>query len=65
MEELPLKQHVLAKTVVGIFVLGAVVYWYQSVFLMDKVDYNTNNAYFGFIPLLAYIYFRNISVYLR
>ena len=31
----------------------------------NKFDYNQTNAYFACIPVFAYIYFRNISPWLR
>jgi N-acetylneuraminate 9-O-acetyltransferase len=41
------------------------LWWAASVFPQAKVDYNHTNAYYGFIPLVTYIYFRNISLPMR
>ena len=56
---------VLAKAIVGIGLLLATYLWFTGPFLQPKHIYNATNAYFGFIPLITYIYFRNISPTLR
>lgn len=65
LEALPLKQHVLAKTTMGAGLLVASYFWATGPFQQAKLDYNATNAFFGCVPLIAYIYFRNITPWLR
>jgi len=39
--------------------------WVMGPFQNSKEQYNQTNAYFGFIPLITYIYFRNLTPKLR
>lgn len=54
-----------AKTLVGIPLLVTFVIWVAIPFRYAKPQYNQTNAYFGFIPLITYIYFRNLTLKLR
>ena len=56
---------ILAKSIVGIGLLLASYLWFTGPFLQPKQIYNATNAYFGFIPVISYIYFRNINPTLR
>jgi hypothetical protein len=64
-EALPLLQHVAAKGAVAAGLLLASYLWVAGPFQNDKVDYNATNAYYACVPLIAYIYFRNITPWLR
>ena len=64
-EAQPLWRHVLAKGAVGLALFGAFLAWVTGPFQQNKFEYNATNAYFGFIPLIAYIYFRNLTPWLR
>jgi hypothetical protein len=64
-EELPTGRQAAVKGVVGVGVGGAFAWWAASIFPQGKLEYNVTNAYYGFIPLLAYIYFRNLTPALR
>ena len=64
-EALPASQEWLIKSTVGIPLFGAFFWWYTNPFQNGKLEYNTTNAYFGFIPLIAYIFFRNIHPKMR
>lgn len=55
----------LGKGAVGAAILGCLYVWVTGPFLKPKPQYNETNAYFGFVPLLAYIYFRNLTPTLR
>jgi hypothetical protein len=47
-------------------VLGAVfAVWVKQVYMQDKIAYNSIHSYYGIIPLIAYLFLRNISVTLR
>jgi len=65
LEAQPLLWHVLAKGIMSIFFLGMLYWWVTTPFMHDKFAYNQTNAYFGFIPLLVYIFFRNLTPTLR
>eukprot|EP00591_Stephanopyxis_turris_P002045 CAMPEP_0195524174 /NCGR_PEP_ID=MMETSP0794_2-20130614/23859_1 /TAXON_ID=515487 /ORGANISM="Stephanopyxis turris, Strain CCMP 815" /LENGTH=1122 /DNA_ID=CAMNT_0040654341 /DNA_START=200 /DNA_END=3568 /DNA_ORIENTATION=- len=64
-EAKPLMQQVLAKGVVGLGLFLALCMWIMVPFGQNKVSYNATNAYFGFVPLLSYVYFRNLTPKLR
>jgi len=57
--------HYTAKALVGIALLVAFYFWVTGPFMDNKFDYNQTNAYFGFVPLIVYIYFRNLTPFLR
>lgn len=65
LEALPLFQHVLAKGLMGAGLFAIFFFWVTGPFMQGKFDYNQTNAYYGFIPLTAYIYFRNLTPFLR
>ena len=51
---------------IGAVIMGGLsVWWFYYYYMKDKMDYNLNHSYFAIIPLLAYIYFRNITPYVR
>lgn len=60
-----LVSHVLAKGAVGVALFGVFYAWVVGPFMQRKVDYIQTNAYYGFIPLVTYIYFRNLTPWLR
>ena len=39
--------------------------WVHGPMMMVKEEYNTTNPYFGFIPLLLYVYIRNLTPTMR
>jgi N-acetylneuraminate 9-O-acetyltransferase len=65
LEAQPLYQHVAAKAAMGIVLFAALCWWITNPFMLGKFDYNQTNSYYGWIPLLAYIYFRNLTPFLR
>jgi len=65
LEAQPLVKHVIAKTAMGLVLGGAAVWWVIGPFQHGKFQYNQTNAYLAWIPLYAYIYFRNITPWLR
>jgi N-acetylneuraminate 9-O-acetyltransferase len=65
LESQPPIWHWLAKATMGIALLVAFYAWLSGPFRQNKMDYNYTNAYFAFIPLITYIYFRNLTPYLR
>lgn len=53
------------KTIVGAFLLILSVWWYRNIFFLPKLEYNSVHPYTFFIPMLTYIYFRNICPLFR
>lgn len=65
LEAQPLVWHVLGKAAVGVAFFGIFYAWVTGPFMQGKFDYNQTNAYYGFVPLVTYIYFRNLTPWLR
>lgn len=65
LEALPLLWHVLGKLAMGLALFAVFAWWVLGPFQENKLQYNATNAYFGFIPLITYIYFRNLTPWLR
>ena len=57
--------HVVAKATMGAGLLCAFYFWVTGPFMTPKLVYNATNSYYGFVPLITYIYFRNITPTLR
>lgn len=55
----------LIKALVGGVVLCAYCTWHNFILPLEKYTYNAVHPYTSFIPVLTYIYFRNVSKYLR
>lgn len=64
-EARPLVLHIAAKTAMGSVLLAATFVWVAGPFQLGKVEYNQTNSYFGVVPVLTYIYFRNLTPWLR
>mmetsp|Transcript_45076 Transcript_45076/g.109656 ORF Transcript_45076/g.109656 Transcript_45076/m.109656 type:complete len:1092 (+) Transcript_45076:338-3613(+) len=58
-------RQVLAKGAVGVGLFAIFFWWVTGPFMLGKFDYNQTNSYYGFIPLITYIYFRNLTPFLR
>jgi len=65
LEALPPVQCWLGKGVIALALIAVTVVWVIGPFSHDKFTYNATNAYFGFIPLITYIYLRNLTPTLR
>lgn len=65
-EEASKKTSCIVKGYVAIVLLLASSLWATYILPMDKPEYNNNNAYFSaLVPMLTYIFIRNISPVLR
>ena len=53
------------KSLTGLFLVSATVVWALGPFESSKFIYNATNPYFGALPVLCYIYFRNINQIVR
>lgn len=65
LEAMPKHQEILAKGFMGIVLFIAFYLWVTGPFAQGKFDYNQTNAYYGIVPLTTYIYFRNLTPFLR
>jgi hypothetical protein len=65
LEAMPWYRQILAKGLMGVGLLIAFYFWVTGPFMQGKFDYNQTNAYYGIIPVTAYIYFRNLTPWLR
>jgi len=65
LEALPWYRCWLGKGSVGVVLLAALGMWASGPFQQEKVVYNFSHPFFGFIPLVTYVYFRNITPSLR
>ena len=45
---------------IGLFLIFMFVIWVKYIFILPKYEYNKLHPYFSFIPLLTYIYLRNM-----
>jgi hypothetical protein len=55
----------LAKSTVGGSLLMALMLWISGPLLTPKSVFNSSHSYFAFLPILTYIYFRNVAQKLR
>ena len=51
--------------VASVLLLALFMWWYTSIYSLDKLEYNLHHSYFAFIPLTVYIFFRNITPTVR
>ena len=65
LEALPPFKCWLGKGIIALGLISLTLVWVIGPFSQDKLTYNATNAYFGFIPLITYIYLRNITPTLR
>ncbi|CAN0282309.1 unnamed protein product, partial [Discosporangium mesarthrocarpum] len=65
-EAMPSHRQWAIKGSVAVILAAATAWWAANILTMEKVTYNTNNAYFGVcIPMLTYIFLRNLTPVLR
>jgi len=64
-ESLPPQRMWAVKGAAAAPIVGLLWWWYTSVFAQEKPDYNASNAYFGCVPLLGYVFLRNLTPGLR
>ncbi|GMI46753.1 hypothetical protein TrCOL_g1699 [Triparma columacea] len=64
-EALPPMKEWIIKLSTLLALLCAFVWWVRNPFSEQKLAYNLTNCYFGFIPLITYIFVRNIHPKLR
>ncbi len=64
-EEMPTIRQWMVKMTVAVPLFLAFAWWVTGPFSDEKLEYNLTNAYYGFIPLITYIFYRNIHPTLR
>jgi len=64
-ENQSLLKEIVAKGVVGLALLMALYIWSSGPLQYDRFEFNDIHGYFGFIPVLGYIYMRNAVPILR
>ena len=55
----------LINLLIGIVFLPVLVLWYKYVYALPKYPYNALHPYTSFIPIIAYVFFRNSTIWLR
>lgn len=65
LEKLGISIELLFKGIIGTTITFAFGLWYLGPFHAKKFMYNAINSYFGFLPILWYVFFRNSTVALR
>jgi hypothetical protein len=53
------------KAPITVALVGATYWWYQSIYLLPKVEYNANHPYFEMLPILSFLWLRNLTHTLR
>ena len=64
-EKMPTSTCVLLKSVVAAFWIGATCWWYNNIYILPKYEFNAAHPYWFWIPILTYIYLRNLTPLLR
>ncbi|KAL7554372.1 hypothetical protein ACHAWF_017824 [Thalassiosira exigua] len=59
------KRRWMGKSAVAAGMLLVLCLWANGPLTYSKIPYNSTNPYFGFVPLLAYVYFRNLTPTMR
>ncbi|XP_077990790.1 uncharacterized protein LOC144445108 [Glandiceps talaboti] len=54
------KLGLVIKFIIGIIICIAVITWHETIMCKDKYSYNRIHPYTSFIPILAFLYFRNL-----
>jgi hypothetical protein len=51
--------------VAAALMFALLVWWYKSIYSLEKMEYNMVHSYTAIVPLLAYIFFRNMTPTIR
>ena len=51
--------------VAGVILGALTIWWFYYFYTLPKMEYNLSHSYFAIIPLLSYIFFRNITPFVR
>lgn len=47
--------------ITSVLMAGVSVWWFVNIYSLEKFTYNLSHSYYAIIPLIAYIFFRNIT----
>jgi hypothetical protein len=64
-ERLPTAHRLALKSLAGGGWLAAFYWWYRNVFMLPKYEFNAAHPYWFWIPIMTYVYFRNLTPTLR
>lgn len=64
-EKQSLVKEIMAKGTIGLALITALYIWSSGPLQYDRFEFNDIHGYFGFIPILVYMYFRNVAPVLR
>ncbi|XP_065642159.1 LOW QUALITY PROTEIN: uncharacterized protein LOC136071761 [Hydra vulgaris] len=59
------RNNIAINILISIVIFPILVLWYKYVFVLSKYPYNVLHPYTSFIPIIAYVYFRNSTSWLR
>ncbi|XP_065647822.1 uncharacterized protein LOC100209243 isoform X2 [Hydra vulgaris] len=59
------RNNIAINMLISIIIFPILVLWYKYVFVLSKYPYNVLHPYTSFIPIIAYVYFRNSTSWLR
>jgi len=65
LDEKPSTKRTVIRFGIAFVCLTAFALWVQYIFVLEKYEYNKVHPYFSFIPLLSYIFLRNVFPLLR
>ena len=51
--------------ITAIVLASATIWWVITCYSQPKLEYNQTHSYMSFVPILSYIFFRNITPYVR
>jgi N-acetylneuraminate 9-O-acetyltransferase len=55
----------LSLTIASVLFLALSIWWIVEIYTLSKIEYNLVHSYYAIIPLTAYIFFRNITPWIR
>jgi hypothetical protein len=65
LEAQSMKSQWMGKVAMAVGMISVFLLWVNGPLMHSKIRYNSTNPYFGFIPLLTYIYLRNFTPNMR
>ena len=51
--------------IASVCMAGLSVYWYNHIYMLEKLEYNMVHSYWAIVPLTSYIFFRNLTPWIR
>lgn len=64
-DEMDQRRRVTTQCAIGAATLGAMYWWYSSVYVLPKLEYNALHPYTSWIPITGFIILRNLTRGLR